>query len=138
MQGKIVPDVVGWRVEGGEVVAMSRSQLQQHPGSLGLHSSAKSVRNSKFGPQPCSSFSFSLSLCVEMYPLDRRRNLIVSPSAPQTVMNFFFGRDVSSGVTGEPSRRLTFFVMTANCLATRLVNIPRRRTGCIRGVVFGE
>lgn len=68
MQGKIVPDVVGWRVEGGEVVTMSRSQLQQHLGSLGLHSNTKSVRNSKFFPHPCSFFfpflSLSVSKCI--------------------------------------------------------------------------
>lgn len=68
MQGKIVPDVVGWRVEGGEVVTMSGSQQQQHLGSLGLHSNAKSVRNSKFGPHPCSFFfpflSPSVSKCI--------------------------------------------------------------------------
>lgn len=66
MQGKIVPDVVGWRVEGGEVATMSRSQLQQHPGSLRLHSSAKSVRNSKFGPHPCSFFFFLFSLSLSV------------------------------------------------------------------------
>lgn len=46
-------------------------------------------------------FFLPFSLCVKMYLLDRRRNLILSLSAPQTVMNFILPGHVEQHYIGN-------------------------------------